>query len=216
MGRQQPVARISASCRLIHVALHLERIGDAAVDLGEATQAVASLLHARGAGQPSGDGASGRAHDRHGRRRAQPADRQLCERLPGLDDRIDELDREMAGRILADPPDPERLEGAAGAPRVARWSERPTTRGHRRTGVVPDDGELRSSLRRRSSHDDIGPARTAPLTQPSSWACATLSSATLAFSSSGWTRSRISSSMTRPDTVLATSMSAARCAAINR
>lgn len=112
MGRQQPVASdLRLLVALIHVALHLERIGDAAVDLGEATQAVASLPpmpEVLSSLQEMGQAAASMtalAVDAFSRR-----DRQLCERLPGLDDRIDELDREMAGRVLANAPDPERLE----------------------------------------------------------------------------------------------------------
>jgi phosphate transport system protein len=44
MDRQQPVASdLRLLVCLLHVALHLERIGDAAVDVGQAAQAVASL-----------------------------------------------------------------------------------------------------------------------------------------------------------------------------
>jgi len=126
MGRQQPVASdLRLLVALILVALHLERIGDAAVDLGEATQAVASLPpmpEVLSSLQEMGNAAASMtamAVDAFTRR-----DRQLCERLPGLDDRIDELDRDMAGRVLAHPPDPERLEWVLRVLPVSRALER--------------------------------------------------------------------------------------------
>jgi phosphate transport system protein len=51
-------------------------------------------------------------------------DRQLCERLPELDDRIDQLDREMASQVLNDPHDAERLEWALQMLPVSRSLER--------------------------------------------------------------------------------------------
>jgi phosphate transport system protein len=95
------------------VALHLERIGDVAVDVGEATQSVASLptmpevLHRL---QDMGRAAASMtelAVDAFRRR-----DREMCERLTELDNRIAELDREMASHVLAYFEDPERLEWA--------------------------------------------------------------------------------------------------------
>jgi phosphate transport system protein len=126
MGRQQPVASdLRLLVALIHVALHLERIGDAAVDLAETTQSVASLPpmpEILSSLQEMGQAAAAMtamAVDAFSGR-----DRQLCERLPGLDDRIDELDREMAGRVLAHAPDPERLEWVLRVLPVSRALER--------------------------------------------------------------------------------------------
>jgi phosphate transport system protein len=126
MGRQQPVASdLRLLVALIHVALHLERIGDAAVDVAEATQAVASLspmpevlLNLQEMGQAAAS-MTGTAVDAFSRR-----DRQLCEQFAGLDDRIDELDREMAGHVLAQHPEAERLEWALRMLPVSRVLER--------------------------------------------------------------------------------------------
>ncbi|HET6954221.1 MAG TPA: PhoU domain-containing protein [Acidimicrobiales bacterium] len=103
MGRQQPVASdLRLLVALIHVALHLERIGDMAVNVAEATRSAASL--------PAMPGVLGRLQDM-GHTAASMTemavdaftrrDRHLCERLPELDDRVDQLDREMASHVMA-------------------------------------------------------------------------------------------------------------------
>jgi phosphate transport system protein len=126
MGRQQPVASdLRLLVALIHVALHLERIGDAAVDLGEATQAVAALapmpdilrnLQDMGYAAASMVAAAVDAFSRR--------DREMCEQLPGLDDRIDELDRALVGHVLVQQPEAERLEWALRVLPVSRVLER--------------------------------------------------------------------------------------------
>ena len=126
MVRQQPVASdLRLLVALLHVALHLERIGDAAVDVAEATQAVASLPpipEVLGSLQEMGRSAAAMtatAVDAFGRR-----DRELAGRLPDLDDHIDELDREMMGRVLAQQPEGEKLEWALRMLPVSRVLER--------------------------------------------------------------------------------------------
>jgi phosphate transport system protein len=126
MGRQQPVASdLRLVVALIHVALHLERIGDVAVDVGEATLSTASLppmsavlqrLQEMGRAAATMTDTAVEAFTRR--------DRQLCERLPELDDRIDQLDREMASQVLNDPHDAERLEWALQMLPVSRSLER--------------------------------------------------------------------------------------------
>jgi phosphate transport system protein len=126
MDRQQPVASdLRLLVTLIHVALHLERIGDMAVNVAEATRSVASL--------PSMPEVVRRLQDM-GRTAASMTDmaveafsrrdRQMCERLAELDDRIDQLDREMASHVLAQPRDPGRLEWALRILPVSRSLER--------------------------------------------------------------------------------------------
>jgi phosphate transport system protein len=126
MGRQQPVASdLRLLVALIHVALHLERIGDVAVDVGEATLSTASLppmsdvlerLQDMGRAAASMTDTAVEAFTRR--------DRQLCERLPELDDRIDQLDREMASQVLNHPHDGESLEWALRMLPVSRSLER--------------------------------------------------------------------------------------------
>jgi phosphate transport system protein len=126
LGRQQPVASdLRLLVALIHVALHLERIGDAAVDVGQATQAVASLppmpevlRSLQDMGQAAAS-MTATAVDAFSRR-----DRQLCEQVAGLDDHIDELDRELAGHVLAEHPQAESLEWALRMVPVSRVLER--------------------------------------------------------------------------------------------
>lgn len=126
MGLQQPVASdLRLLVALIHVALHLERIGDVAVDVGEATQSAASLspmpevlhrLQDMGRAAASMTDTAVEAFTRR--------DRQMCERLPELDDRIDQLDQEMASQVLTGPHDTERLEWALRMLPVSRSLER--------------------------------------------------------------------------------------------
>src|SRR5262249_42504736 len=109
MVRQQPVASdLRLLVALLHVALHLERIGDAAVDVAEATQPVGSLppipevlatLEEMGRQAAA---MTATAVDALSRR-----DQELSGQLPDLDDRIDELDREITGRVLAQQPEGE-------------------------------------------------------------------------------------------------------------
>jgi phosphate transport system protein len=126
MGRQQPVASdLRLLVALIHVALHLERIADMAVNVAEATLAAARLspmpdvlrrLEDMGSVAAS---MADTAVDAFSRR-----DRQMCERLPELDDRVDQLDRDMASYVLAQPPKAEQLEWALRMLPVSRSLER--------------------------------------------------------------------------------------------
>jgi phosphate transport system protein len=126
IARQQPVAsELRLVVAVIHGALHLERIADSAVDVAEAARVSAGLdrspeIYERL--QEMGDTASvmtglavealaGRVLD-------------LCERLPGMDDRLDQLDREMAGLVLDQRDDPTRLGWALQMLRVSRCLER--------------------------------------------------------------------------------------------
>lgn len=126
MGRQQPVASdLRLLVALIHVSLHLERIGDMAVNVGEATESAASLpaipeiLHRL---QEMGGAAASMtdfAVESFIRR-----DRDACERIAELDDRIDQLDREMVSHVLVYRDDPEQLEWALLMLPVSRSLER--------------------------------------------------------------------------------------------
>lgn len=126
MGRQQPVASdLRLLVALIHVALHLERIGDMAVNVGEATRSAASLrpipevLHRLQDMGRTAASMTDLAVDAFTRR-----DRDLCERLPELDDRVDQLDREMANHVMAHAQEPERVEWALRMLPVSRSLER--------------------------------------------------------------------------------------------
>jgi phosphate transport system protein len=126
MGRQQPVASdLRLLVALLHVSLHLERIGDMAVNVGKATRSAASLppipeilhhLEEMGGAAASMTELAVEAFTRR--------DRGMCERLPEIDDRIDQLDREMISHVLAYRDDPERLEWALRMLPVSRSLER--------------------------------------------------------------------------------------------
>jgi phosphate transport system protein len=126
MGRQQPVASdLRLLVALIHVSLHLERIGDIAVDVAEATRSAASLPRipevldrlldmGRTAASMTEMAVEAFTH----------RDREMCERLPEFDDHVDRLDREMLSQVLAQGQDPERLEWALRMLPVSRMLER--------------------------------------------------------------------------------------------
>jgi phosphate transport system protein len=126
MGRQQPVASdLRLLVALIHVSLHLERIGDIAVDVAEATRSAASLpripevldrLLDMGRAAASMTDMAVEAFTRR--------DRQMCEQLPEFDDHIDQLDREMLSQVLAQHHDSECLEWALRMLPVSRSLER--------------------------------------------------------------------------------------------
>jgi len=126
MGRQQPVASdLRLVVALLHVALHLERIGDMAVNVATATRSsmglpaegdVLSRL------QEMGDTAismTDQAVEAFTRR-----DQAGCEQLPKLDERIDEVNRGMVGHVLGLGDDPQRLEWALRMFQVSRYLER--------------------------------------------------------------------------------------------
>lgn len=126
MGRQQPVASdLRLLVALIHVALHLERIGDMAVNVAEATRSAASLppipevLHRLQDMGHTAASMTDMAVDAFTQR-----DRHLCERLPELDDRVDQLDREMASHVMAQAHVPGRVEWALRMLPVSRSLER--------------------------------------------------------------------------------------------
>jgi phosphate transport system protein len=126
IGRQQPVASdLRLLVALMHVALHLERIGDMAVNIASATRSSAAL--------PSRDDVLGRLQEMGDtaltmidlaaevfRRR----DQARCEQLPELDDRIDETNRAMLDRVLLIDHDPQQREWALQMLQVSRYLER--------------------------------------------------------------------------------------------
>jgi phosphate transport system protein len=126
MGRQQPVASdLRLLVALIHVSLHLERIGDIAVDVAEATRSAASLPRIPEVLDRLLDmGRTAASMTEMAVEAFTQRDRQMCERLPKFDDHIDQLDREMLGQALAQRQDPERLEWALRMLPVSRMLER--------------------------------------------------------------------------------------------
>ena len=123
---QQPVATdLRLLVAVLHVALHLERIADMAVNVAEATRAAAELpvvpevlrpLEEMGRAAGSMTELAVEAFVRR--------DRETCERLPAIDDRIDELDRQMLGHVVAHREDPDRLAWAMQMLPVSRSLER--------------------------------------------------------------------------------------------
>lgn len=126
MGRQQPVASdLRLLVALLHVALHLERIGDMAVNVATATRSsmglpangdVLSRLQDMGDTAISMTDLAVEAFIRR--------DQARCEQLPRLDDRIDEVNRGMVGQVLGLGDDPQRLEWALRMFQVSRYLER--------------------------------------------------------------------------------------------
>ncbi len=123
---QQPVASdLRLLVALMHVALHLERIGDMAVNVAEAERAAMSLpvnpaivqhLHDMGdAAALMTDLASRAFRER---------DRNACERLSTLDERIDRFNRDMINHVLACSDDGQQLEWAIRMMQVSRYLER--------------------------------------------------------------------------------------------
>jgi phosphate transport system protein len=126
LGRQQPVASdLRLLVALIQVALHLERIGDMAVNIVEAAQA-STMLGTKDevTGQlermcEMAVSMTEQAVTAFGRR-----DRALCEQLPARDDQVDEIYRGMIGSLLDLDDDPERQQRALRTLQVCRYLER--------------------------------------------------------------------------------------------
>ena len=126
MGRQQPVASdLRLLVGMLHVALHLERIGDMAVDIAAAARSSLGLpassdVLARL--REMGDTASSmtdQAVDAFIQR-----DQAQCEQLAEQDDRIDDINRGMINQVLRFGDDPQRLEWALRMLQVSRYLER--------------------------------------------------------------------------------------------
>ena len=126
IGRQQPVASdLRLLVALLHVALHLERIGDMGVNVAVATRSsmglpangdVLSRLQEMGDTAISMTDLAVEAFIRR--------DQAGCEQLPQLDDRIDEVNRAMVGHVVGLGDDPQRLEWALRMFQVSRYLER--------------------------------------------------------------------------------------------
>jgi phosphate transport system protein len=131
MGRQQPVASdLRLLVGLLHMALHLERIGDMAVDIAAAARSSLGLPASSdvlGRLREMGDTAismTDQAVDAFIQR-----DQARCEQLAELDDRIDDINRGMIDQVLSFGDDPQRLEWALRMLQVSRYlDEPPTTR----------------------------------------------------------------------------------------
>ena len=126
MGRQQPVASdLRLLVGLLHVALHLERIGDMAVDVAAATRSSLGLPASSdvlGRLREMGDTAismTDQAVDAFIQR-----DQARCEQLAELDDRVDDINRGMINQVLRFGDDPQRLEWALRMLQVSRYLER--------------------------------------------------------------------------------------------
>ena len=126
IGRQQPVASdLRLLVALLHVALHLERIGDMGVNVAVATRSsmglpangdVLSRLQEMGDTAISMTDLAVEAFIRR--------DQAGCEQLPQLDDRIDEVNRAMVGHVVGLGDDPQRLEWALRMFQVSHYLER--------------------------------------------------------------------------------------------
>jgi phosphate transport system protein len=126
IGRQRPVASdLRLLISLIHTVLHLERIGDMAVNVAEAARSASALpssgeiLEQLASMGERAVAMTGLAVDAFVRR-----DGTRCEQLAALDDEIDQLNREMANQIVACRGDEARLEWATRMLQVSRYLER--------------------------------------------------------------------------------------------
>jgi phosphate transport system protein len=126
IARQQPMATdLRQLMALIHVALHLERIGDMAVNVAEATRAASGLPPRRDILehlQQMGDRTiamvdlSVEAFIKR--------DRAMCEQLGELDDEIDELNDELVSHAVGCRGDEGQLRWAIRMLQVSRYLER--------------------------------------------------------------------------------------------
>jgi phosphate transport system protein len=126
IGRQQPVASdLRLVVGLMQVALHLERIGDMAVDVATASRSSMGLPgdgDILGGVQEMGEIAiamTDQAVEAFIQR-----DQAWCEQLTRQDDRVDALNRGMVGHVLGLGGDSRRLEWALRMFQVARYLER--------------------------------------------------------------------------------------------
>jgi phosphate transport system protein len=126
IGRQRPVASdLRLLISLIHTVLHLERIGDMAVNVAEAARSASALpssgeiLEQLASMGERAVAMTALAVDAFVRR-----DRARCEQLSALDDEIDQLNREMADQIVACRGDEARLEWSTRMLQVSRYLER--------------------------------------------------------------------------------------------
>ena len=126
IARQQPMAGdLRQLIALIHVALHLERIGDMAVNIAEATRAASGLPprqdileHLRQMGERTTAivDLSVEAFIKR--------DRAMCERLGELDNEIDELNDELVSHTVGCREDEAQLTWAIRMLQVSRYLER--------------------------------------------------------------------------------------------
>ncbi len=126
MARQQPVASdLRVLLAIDHAALHLERIGDEAVNIARAVRLAGSLVPTQellDALQKMGEAVASMSElavEAFTRR-----DGALCERVARLDGEVDELDRDILGEILTYARNDGPREWAARMNRVSRHLER--------------------------------------------------------------------------------------------
>lgn len=126
MARQQPVASdLRVLLAIDHAALHLERIGDEAVNIARAVRLAGSLVPSEellDALQKMGEAVASMSElavEAFTRR-----DGALCERVARLDGEVDELDRDILGEILTYARNDGPREWAARMNRVSRHLER--------------------------------------------------------------------------------------------
>ena len=127
LGLQQPVASdLRLLVALIQVALHLERIGDMAVNVAQVTQGATAPL-------PSNDETIRHLQDmgelavtmtRLAVKAFTGRDRALCEQLPDRDERVDRLHRSMIDHAVVAVDDPKRGETTLRMLQVSRYLER--------------------------------------------------------------------------------------------
>ena len=115
MGRQQPVASdLRLLVGLLHVALHLERIGDMAVDIAAAARSSMGL--------PASSDVLARLREM-GDTAISMTD-QAVDAFIQRDHRIDDINRGMINQVLRFGDDPQRLEWALRMLQVSRYLER--------------------------------------------------------------------------------------------
>jgi phosphate transport system protein len=126
IARQQPAASdLRLLIALIHVALHLERIGDMAVNVAEATRAASGLPSLRDILDQLGRiGERATAMVDLATEAFTKRDRAMCQRLGGLDDEVDQLTHELIAQTTACRDDEAQLAWAIRMIQVSRYLER--------------------------------------------------------------------------------------------